>query len=105
MICKQNDNEHCCACIYKYLRSMAVEWSDISSFICTDDKHKVPIGEPGYPLSALPRGKRVLVATNESYQVGDHNFTQINIIPIAILLNNIPNSIDDSWYHGKPYFF
>ena len=58
MIHKQHNN---CACIYKYLQSMAVELRDISSFICTDDKHKIPIGEPGYPLSALPRGRRVLL--------------------------------------------
>ena len=42
MICKQHSDEHYCACIYKYLRSMAVELCDISSFICTDDKHKIP---------------------------------------------------------------
>ena len=100
MIHKQHNN---CACIYKYLQSMAVELRDISRFICTDDKHKIPIGEPGYPLSALPRGRRVLIATNEFY-VGDHNFTKINIIPTAILLNNIPDRTDDSWYCGKPYF-
>ena len=82
---------------------MAVELCDISRFICTDDKHKVPKGEPGYPLPALPQGRRVLVATNESYQVGGHDFLKINLIPTVILLNRIPDSIDDSWHCGKPY--
>ena len=103
MIRKQHDDDHYCACLYKYLRSMAVQLRDISNFTCTDDKHKVPIGEPGYPLSALPRGRRVLVATNESYQVGDHDFTKINVIPIVILLNNMPEKIEDFWFRGKPY--
>ena len=105
MMCKQYGDEHYCAYIYKYLRSMTVELCDISSFICTNDKHKVPIGEPRYPLATLPRGRRVLIAiaTNESYQVGDHDFTKINTIPTVILLSNIPDSIDDSWFRGKLY--
>ena len=45
MIHKQHNDDHYSACIYKYLRSMAVELSDISH-----DMHKIPIGEPGYPL-------------------------------------------------------
>ena len=74
----------------EYIKITAFQTSpvmDISDFIRTDDKHKISIGEPGYPLSALPRGCRVLVATNESYQVGDHDFTKINVIPTVILLN------------------
>ena len=74
-----------------------VELRDISSFLCTDDKHKVPLGEPGYPLSALPRGRRIFVVTNESDQVEDHNFTKIIIIPTVIIPNNILHNIDDSW--------
>ena len=74
----------------EYIKITAFQTSpvmDISDFIRTDDTHKISIGEPGYPLSALPRGCRVLVATNESYQVGDHDFTKINVIPTVILLN------------------
>ena len=57
----------------------------------------------GYILSALPRGHRVLFATNESYQVGDHDFTKINVIPTVILLNNIPEKVEDSLFRDKPY--
>ena len=64
---------------------------------------KVLIGESGYTLSALPRGHRVLFATNESYQVGDHDFTKINMIPTVILLNNIPEKVEDSLFRDKPY--
>ena len=82
---------------------MTVQLRDISNFICTDDKYKVPVREPGYPLSAPPRGRRVLLATNESYQVSDYDFTKINMIPTVILLNNIPEKVKDSWFRGKPY--
>ena len=27
----------------------------------TDDKNKIKVGESNYPISAVPRGKRVLV--------------------------------------------
>ena len=40
-------------------------------------------------------------------EVGEYLLQQINlikleIIPSVILLNNIPDSVDDSWYRGKP---
>ena len=44
-----------------------------------------------------------MIATNESYQVGDHDFMKINVIPTVILLNNIPEKVEDSWFRGKPY--
>ena len=93
MIRKQHGDDHYCACLYKYLQSIAVQLRDISNFICTDDKHEVPTDESGYPLSALRRGCRVLVATNESYQVGDYDFRKINVIPTVILLNNITEKL------------
>ena len=60
------------------LTSIFVLWlfvSDIWSYVCTNNKHTISIGEPGYPLSALPRGKHVhIVNENELYQVRYHNY-------------------------------
>ena len=63
MVRKLHDDDHCT--------------NDICCFICTDDKHKIDIGEPNFPLAAVPRGKQVLVACNEAFQVGDHDFSTI----------------------------
>ena len=104
MLRKQHDDDHYCSCIYKYLRSMVTSLRDISLFICTDDKHKISCGEPNYPLSALPRGRRVLVARNEYYRVGGHDFSKISIIPTVVIVNNIPESVDSSWYRGNPLY-
>ena len=68
---------------------------------CTDEKHKIDVGESNFPLAAVPQGKQVLVACNEAFQVGDHNFSTISLIPTVTLINNIPESIEKSWYHGK----
>ena len=103
MLRKHHDDGHYCACINKYIRSMAVKFRDVSTLLCTDDKHKISIGEPGYPLSALPRGRRVLVAQNQSYQVGDHDFSLISLTPTVILLHDIPDEVEGSWYRGKPH--
>lgn len=36
-----------------------------------DDKHRCKIGEPGYPVAAIERGKQVVVTTNETFAVAD----------------------------------
>ena len=49
-------------------------------------------GEPGYPIVALSWGKRVIVGSRDSLQVGDHDFSKISMIPDALLLQDIPSS-------------
>ena len=64
------------------------------------DKHRVKIGEPGYPLAAVERGWRVLVCANTTFEVGDHDFSKFSIIPFVSLLVDIPAELSGSWYHG-----
>ena len=63
--------------------------------------NEISMGELNFPLAALPHGRRVLVANNESFQVGDHDFSTISLILTVILINDIPERVDKSWYHGK----
>ena len=63
--------------------------------------NKISMGEPNFPLAALPRGRRVLVANNKSFQVGNHDFSTISLISTVILVNDIPERVDKSWYPGK----
>lgn len=62
--------------------------------ICIDDKHRLKVGEPGFPVAAAERGRRVIVSLNEVFQVGDHDFTRFSIIPCVIFQIDIPNSIE-----------
>ena len=47
--------------VYKYAREYAVSFCDLASFVCTDNKHKILFGEPGFPVVALPWACWVLV--------------------------------------------
>ena len=60
LIGKEHDDAHYCAAIFKYAREFSLMNREHCTFLWTDDKHKISTGEPGVPLSALPRGKRVL---------------------------------------------
>ena len=66
-----------------------------------DDKHFIKVGEPGYPVAAVDRGKQVVVSAAAPFSVGDHDFTKAKIIPSVTLLCNVPGKITDSFYPGK----
>ena len=69
--------------------------------ICLDDKYRLKVGEPGYPVAVAERGRRVIVSLEEQFEVGDHDFTRFSIIPSVIFSIDIPDSIEGSWYHGQ----
>ena len=58
-------------------------------FICLDDKHKVKIGEPDFPVVSTECGRRVPMAVKESFQAGDHDFTKFGIIPFVTFLVDV----------------
>ena len=74
-----------------------------AAMVCVDDKHKISVGEPGIPKASVPLGCRVLVGRNEVFQVADHDFSKLSLIPTTILVNEIPESVDGSWYRGNLY--
>ena len=47
-----------------------------------DAKCKLPIGEPGYPIAVVARGKKVIADLNEKLLVTDHDFSKLSIIPL-----------------------
>ena len=68
-----------------------------------DDKHRCKVGEPGYPVAAVERGRQVIVSKNNVFKVADHDFTKCEIIPSVTMLCDIPNNIDESFYKGQVY--
>ena len=73
------------------------------AFVYTDDKHKISVGEPGTPIASVPRGKQVIVGRNEVFWVADHDFAKLSLIPTTILINEVPSTVDGSWYRGTLY--
>ena len=73
--------------------------------VSTDDKNKIKVGEPDYPISAVTRGKRLLVAHGQSLQASDHDFSKISLVPTIVLIHEIPNSMGESFYRRIPYVY
>ena len=44
--------------------------------------------------------ERVLVGTNETFEVSDHDLCKFSIIPSASFELDIPEEFDRSWYRG-----
>ena len=100
---KDHEDSHYAAAVFGYQREYAVMMREESGFVCLDDKHRVKVGEPGHPVAAIERGKRVLVRRDELFEVADHDFTKFSLIPSVILDVNIPEEVSDSWYSGQVY--
>ena len=98
---KQHIDCHYASGLYRYLREFSIAYHDYSTLVSMDDKHVVKIGEPGYPVSGLERGKQVLVSPATHFTVGDHDFTKISLVPSVIFMVNIPESMGGTLYHGK----
>ena len=91
---------HYCAAMFSYMWEFAIRFRDLAIFVSLDDKHRIKVGEPNYPVAAAERGRRVLVGQNETFEVGDHDFTKFSLIPSVSFTINIPESIEGSWYEG-----
>ncbi len=63
------------------MREYAVLFQDLATFVSLDDKHHIKVGEPNYPVGAAVRGRCVLVAPNQTFEVGDHDFTKFAVVP------------------------
>ena len=98
---KSHPDEHYCAALFRYEREFAVKYRSLANFICVDDKHRIKVGEPGFPVAAVERGREVILSLNETITVGDHDFTRFSIIPSVVFHLDIPDSFEGSWYTGK----
>ena len=45
----------------------------------------------------------MIVSHDASFEVGDHDFTRMGIVLSVCLLINVPEKIEDSFYHGKVF--
>ena len=112
-----NPDSHYANAIYSFMKERAVKNSDHTAMVSADAKCKVSIGEPDFPIAAVTRGKAVIVGKNQTFKVGDHDFSKVSLIPDATLIHAIPTSTvtknDDfdtnknsvgSWYTGNVFY-
>ena len=84
---------------------MTSKFKEHTSSLSTNDKNKIKVDETNYPIAAVTRGRKALVAPERIVQAADHDFLVITLTPTVVLMNEIPQKADDSWYRGKPYLF
>lgn len=73
------------------MREFAILNRELVTMVSMDDKHKVKVGEPSYPLAAAERGKQIIVGPNQVMAVGDHDFTKCTLTPsVNFLVSQIP---------------
>ena len=98
---KYHVDAHYASAVFRYEKEFCMKFRDIVSLLCEDDKHTVKVGEPGFPVAAVERGKRVIVGLNQCLEVGDHDFTKFSLSPSVSLDVDLPDSIDGSFYDGQ----
>lgn len=95
---------HYASAAFRYLKEFAVKFRDFCVLVAMDDKHHCKVGEPGHPVAAVERGKRVVVAADKVFAVSDHDFTKFSIVPSVTMLIDIPESVSEgSFYRGQVY--
>ena len=102
---------HCYTCVSSCYSNITASCSvcnlgQRSLFVCLNDKHRLKVGDPGYPLRSTKRGRRVMVSKGTVFQVGGHNFTKYSSVvfftePCAVayfsaLLSNLSLPISTS---------
>jgi hypothetical protein len=92
---------HYASALFRYEKEFAVVFRKITNLIFLDNKHRCKVGEPGFPVAAVERGKKVVVSKDTTFAVADHDFTKTGIIPSVAMICNIPESINGDFYTGK----
>ena len=90
---------------FKYLKEFCCDprYRALIDLVAEDDKHKVNVGEPGYPVAAAQKTRRVLAGKNQVLAAADHDFTRCSLIPSVALMIDIPQHSHESFYQGQAH--
>lgn len=70
-------------------------------FFAVEDKHTCKVGEPGTPVAAVERGKKVVVGKKQQFQVADHDFTKFSVTPSVTMEIDVSDEVEASFYRGQ----
>ena len=93
---KHNPDGHYCTSIYNFIKQKVLKQRANSTFFTADAKIRILAGEIGFPLACVAPGQKIVVELNESFQVADHNFSKISIIPDAEFIQQISGENDSA---------
>src|SRR5581483_5887777 len=94
-------DNHYVSAIFRYLKELAIKFKDYSWLIFLDDKYRCKIEEPGHPVVTIEHEKQVVVTTHETFAVSDYDFTKYSLISSVMMICDIPNNIEGSFYRGQ----
>ena len=100
---KNHVGSHYASSLFYHEKEFSLKYQSHEDFIGMDDKHVCKVGELGYPVAAVERGKAVIVSKDQSRQVGDHDFCKVSITPCVTLILDLPESIMGSFYREEVY--
>ena len=89
-------DEHYCAALFHYQRKFAIKYRILVNFVCINEKHKIRVREPGFSIAAPEREGERLVLFNETFIVGDHDFTHFSFTPSVVLIISISEQFEGS---------
>ncbi len=93
---------HYAAVLQNYLKHFSIDFKDYAVLVSNDDKCHIPVGEPGVPVATVLRAKKSVQSTNVPLMASDHDTqAKCKLIPSVTLEIDIPDSIDQSFYHGQ----
>ena len=88
---------------WRMMKQLAVLLGERCVFCCQDDKCKVPVGEPQAPVAATQTNRRAPQALDGTHGALDHDVSKCSIIPSCNFFVDIPETVQGSFYFGKPY--
>ena len=87
---KMHPDAHYATALFRYQRELTILLRDHGVFVSLDDKHRIKVGEPGFPVAAAEHGRRVLVSHDTIFKIGDHDFTRMSIVLSVCFIIDIP---------------
>ena len=91
---KFHEDAHYTSALFHYEKVKAFKFSRFTTFASLDDKHKVPVGDPGYPVASVDHGKKVFLSINKPFKVEDHAFTRNSHTLSVALFIEIQESVN-----------
>ena len=82
---------------------MAIQFKEHTSFLSTNNKNKIKVGELNCPIAAVTKERKVLVTQEQVVQAADDDFSSITLTATVVLMNEITEKGGNSWYRGKTY--
>ena len=72
-------DQHYCHTQLKYTRERVIEWTYFSPLLCSDDKVKVSLGEPGVNIKTGANGKKSIAPVGAILSAFDHDMNKYSL--------------------------